>query len=244
VDGGRTEYRNGVLLQLLDALQKDPEEMHRVPFVLILDEMNRADLSKVLGECFSLLEDREMPVQLAGQDEIPFKVAIPPHLFVIGTMNLIDQSLEQVDFALRRRFLWFMRGFDADQFLQIARLRWEKSITRDWNRHEPEFALLSERAQTLNRQITDHPALGQQYEIGHTYFCDVISFIVEDLAAVRGRQKLLFSKTGHARDETVGRLWRYSLEPLIQQYLSGTDVAETRLFIDRVKTVLLKGNTL
>lgn len=120
VDGGRTEYRDGILLQILDSLKQDGDDLRDVPFVLILDEMNRADLSRVLGECFSLLEDRDMPVQLAGQDDTPREVTIPPNLYFIGTMNLIDQSLEQVDFALRRRFLWFPRWFDASSGLVLT----------------------------------------------------------------------------------------------------------------------------
>ena len=53
------------------------------------------------------MEDRESAVLLAGQDGQPYPLTVPENLYIIGTMNLIDQSLEQVDFALRRRFLWF-----------------------------------------------------------------------------------------------------------------------------------------
>ena len=113
---GKTEYRDGVLLRMVDDIKGKPAEDQKIPVVLILDEMNRADLSKVLGECFSLLEDRDTDVQLGGHDEKPRKVRLPSNLYVIGTMNLIDQSLEHVDFALRRRFLWFFRGFSRDDF--------------------------------------------------------------------------------------------------------------------------------
>jgi 5-methylcytosine-specific restriction protein B len=109
VEGGRTEYRDGILLHTLKKIGSDSKEMTGIPFVMILDEMNRADLSKVLGECFSLMEDRGQSIQPAGQDDAP-SISFPDNLFFIGTMNLIDQSLEQVDFALRRRFLWYFRG--------------------------------------------------------------------------------------------------------------------------------------
>ena len=105
-DGGRTEYCDGVLLDLIAKAAAELEELRDVPIVLILDEMNRADLSKVLGECFSLLEDRDGDVTLAGYRGERRKVRLPRNLCFIGTMNLIDQSLENVDFALRRRFLW------------------------------------------------------------------------------------------------------------------------------------------
>ena len=110
-DGGRTEYRDGVLLDLITKISDEPEELQDVPVVLVLDEMNRADLSKVLGECFTLLEDRDGDVTLAGYSGESRKVRLPRNLYFIGTMNLIDQSLENVDFALRRRFLWFFKGF-------------------------------------------------------------------------------------------------------------------------------------
>jgi 5-methylcytosine-specific restriction protein B len=84
---------------------KQTAEEQKIPVVLILDEMNRADVSKVLGEGFSLLEDRDTAVRLGGHDEVPRRVQLPVNLYIVGTMNLIDQSLEHVDFALRRRFL-------------------------------------------------------------------------------------------------------------------------------------------
>jgi 5-methylcytosine-specific restriction protein B len=122
---GQTEYRDGVLLRMVEDMKRDSDEDSKIPVVLILDEMNRADLSRVLGECFSLLEDRDTDVRLGGHDEKPRKVRLPANLYIIGTMNLIDQSLEHVDFALRRRFLWFFRGFFRDDFLAVSRNRWD-----------------------------------------------------------------------------------------------------------------------
>lgn len=245
IDGGKTEYRDGVLLQIVEQLQKEPEEYKAIPFAVILDEMNRADLSKVLGECFSLMEDRDAPVQLAGQDETPRNVSFPENLYFIGTMNLIDQSLEQVDFALRRRFLWFFRGFDRQQFLEVAEYRWNslrkaKRMTKEWDRYSAEFETLADRAEALNGIIAHHPSLGEQYQIGHTYFCDVVAFIQKDLAA-RGRHFVLYSKKGKGREQTVGTLWRYSIAPLLEQYLSGVDSAERATFLRKAEALITQG---
>jgi 5-methylcytosine-specific restriction enzyme B len=245
VDGGKTEYRDGVLLQILENMRADPGDMQGVPFVMILDEMNRADLSKVLGECFSLMENRGQPVQLGGQDRVPRSVVFPQNLYLIGTMNLIDQSLEQVDFALRRRFLWFPRGYMRQQLLDVAEHRWERlqkanRITKNWDRYAGEFEILGDRAEALNRLIDQHSSLGPQYEIGHTYFCDVVSFVEKDLAT-RNRNYALFSKRGDGREETVGALWRYSLLPLLEQYLSGIEGADRQAFLKRAETVFKKG---
>lgn len=243
-DGGRTIYRPGVLLKLINDLAAESAELQRLPFVVILDEMNRADLSKVLGECFSLLEDRDGAVQLGGQDEDPQLVRMPANLLFIGTMNLIDQSLEQVDFALRRRFLWFFRGFDRQEFLDVAKYRWDqlrsqKQIAREWERFAEEFEVLADRAIQVNRLIETHPFLGRQYQIGHTYFCDVVYFAGRVLAEEPKRQRLLFTKAGDARTP-VERLWRYSLKPLIEQYLSGVDAGERDKVLRSAESVLMK----
>jgi 5-methylcytosine-specific restriction protein B len=246
VEGGKTEYRSGVLLQIISDLAEETDELKEIPFVVILDEMNRADLSKVLGECFSLMEDRGQSVQLAGQDAKPQTIRFPENLYFIGTMNLIDQSLEQVDFALRRRFLWFFRGFDHQQFIEIAEFRWKElqesnRITKNWDRFASEFQLLAKRAEELNSLIAEHPSLGQQYQIGHTYFCDVVSFVEKDLAANPGRQFVLFNKQSRGREETIGTLWRYSLNPLLEQYLSGVDSAERDTFLRKAEQLMKRG---
>lgn len=246
VDGGKTEFRDGVLLQTIEKIRKDPDDLKGIPLVVILDEMNRADLSKVLGECFSLMEDREEPVQLAGQDQTPRDISFPENLFFIGTMNLIDQSLEQVDFALRRRFLWFFRGYVRQQFLDVAAHRWQRlrdqnRISREWDRYASEFEALADRAEALNIIIERHPSLGSQYQIGHTYFCDIVSFIEKDLA-MRNRPRVLFTKKGAGREETIGALWRYSLSPLLEQYLSGIDSAEREAFLRKAEGLIRHGD--
>lgn len=243
---GQTEYRDGVLLRLVEDMKQDSDEDRQIPAVLILDEMNRADLSKVLGECFSLLEDRDDDVQLGGHDEKPRKVRLPPNLFVIGTMNLIDQSLEHVDFALRRRFLWFFRGFSREDFLVVSRKRWDtqvegSEIRRKWEKVEAEFETLADRAHRLNEIIKDNSYLGSQYQIGHTYFCDVVAFAHRYLASSeKNRNRILFNGRGAALDP-VAALWRYSVAPLMTQYLSGIDAAERDAVIARAESILLTG---
>lgn len=71
-------------------------------YVLIIDEMNRANLAKVFGELYFLLEYRGEAVQPQYSPDKPFR--LPPNLFIIGTMNTSDRSIALVDAAIRRRF--------------------------------------------------------------------------------------------------------------------------------------------
>src|ERR1019366_5434902 len=146
----------------------------------------------------SLLENRERPAQLPGfdVDEEPQELALPDNLFVIGTMNLIDQSVEELDFALRRRFFWRPAGFEPDPIIEVNAQRW------------------AEHAPLINQQIALSPHLGPQYELGHTYFFDAAFFAGRWL---RGRKQLsggvLWMANGRPRP-SIEDLWVFSLEPL------------------------------
>ena len=83
--------------------------------------------------------------------------------------------------------------------------------------------------------------LGSQYQIGHTYFCDVVSFAQRYLASSeKKRHRVLFTGKGAALDP-VAALWRYSLNPLMTQYLSGIDAVERDALLARAESVLLAG---
>lgn len=241
-NGGGTEYRVGYLPRLIDDIEKTPRS-DRLPHVLILDEMNRTDLSRLLGECFSLLEDRNEPAQLPGigQDGSAMQLRIPDDLFVIGTMNLIDQSIEQIDFALRRRFLWLLCPFDAEALLGAAKAKWnDLKPGLGWDRIEPDFRKLAATAAALNREIHDSPLLGAQYEIGHTYMLDVVVFLRNFLGPRPTRkQTYLWNRKGEAL-EPVLQVWNLSLRPLLEQYLAGLDATARNAELERLSNVLLK----
>lgn len=240
--GGGTEYRAGYLPKLIEDIERSLRE-ERLPHVLILDEMNRTDLSRLLGECFSLLEDRNQTIELPARngDGDAMKLRIPDDLFVIGTMNLIDQSIEQIDFALRRRFLWLLCPFDAEALVGASESNWTAMNSGlDWERIEPDFRKLAAAAAALNRQIHDSPLLGAQYEIGHTYLLDVVVFL-RNFLGVRPTRKhnYLWNKKGEALEPVV-QVWNLSLRPLLEQYLAGLDATARNAELDRLSKVLLK----
>jgi hypothetical protein len=120
--------------------------------VLIIDEINRANLAQVLGELLYLLEYREAQIKLAGS-ETPF--SIPTNIRILGTMNTADRSIALVDNALRRRFA----------FLRVAP---DLNILRRYHEHlstpyplEPLVALIQE----INRAISD-----PNFALGISYF--------------------------------------------------------------------------
>lgn len=95
-DGGIAfEPHNGVILRLCAGLTPDSDYR-----VLVIDEMNRANLPKVFGELLYLLEYRDRPIDL--QYSLGFR--LPRKLLMIGTMNTADRSIRSIDVALRRRF--------------------------------------------------------------------------------------------------------------------------------------------
>ena len=107
---------DGPLKRIADAAQRDPS--HR--YVLLLDELNRANVAKIFGELYYLLEYRDEALQLQ-YSQTPF--ALPPNLLVIGTMNAADRSIALVDLALRRRF-YFVPFFPDTPPVEGLLRRW------------------------------------------------------------------------------------------------------------------------
>jgi 5-methylcytosine-specific restriction protein B len=91
------EIKPGPLRRLAQTATAEPDDPH----VLIVDEINRANLAKVFGELYFLLEYRDKVMTLQYSDE---EFSLPGNLFVIGTMNTADRSIALVDAAMRRRF--------------------------------------------------------------------------------------------------------------------------------------------
>ncbi|MDR0284634.1 MAG: AAA family ATPase [Propionibacteriaceae bacterium] len=98
--GGNVSYRlaPGPLRRIAAAAIEDPDHPH----VLIIDEINRADVARVFGELYYLLEYRDDQIALQYSPEEPF--SLPKNLYLIGTMNTADRSIAMVDAAIRRRF--------------------------------------------------------------------------------------------------------------------------------------------
>ncbi|MGH3402401.1 MAG: AAA family ATPase, partial [Streptosporangiaceae bacterium] len=126
------------------------------PYILIIDEINRANLAKVFGELYFLLEYRDESISLQYSPDKEF--TLPPNLFIIGTMNTADRSIARIDTAMRRRFA----------FVELdPRIPPVRGLLGRWlDRHgrPDEAALLLDE---LNRRIEDADAV-----IGPSYLMD------------------------------------------------------------------------
>jgi 5-methylcytosine-specific restriction protein B len=99
-DGVGFELHRGPLRRLAEAARARPDE----PFVLIIDEINRANLAKVFGELYFLLEYRKRSVNLLYGSDEGRGFTLPANLLILGTMNTADRSIALIDTAMRRRF--------------------------------------------------------------------------------------------------------------------------------------------
>ena len=113
-------------------------------------------------------------------------------------MNLIDQAVEQLDFALRRRFLWIPAEYREELIVPVVGERW-KAIDlgkfpwlrrHPWEEVQSDIQLLASRATTLNDAIETSNLLGAQYKVGHTYHFDAAGLIARwpDLKRPSGRR--------------------------------------------------------
>ena len=148
--GGGLELRKGVFKRICNQARNSGQ-----PTVLIIDEINRGDLSKIFGELLYLLEYRDKRITLTYNPELPF--AIPPNLYLIGTMNTADRSLALIDYALRRRFSFISLEPQYDLVKHLV-----SSTEMDIDRLVSNF-------ERMNRELTATPSLGPEFQVGHSY---------------------------------------------------------------------------
>lgn len=208
--GNQTVTKKGYFLKLLDKISEieNKEKTH----VLILDEINRVDLSRLFGELFSAIENRTEPVDLPVEVEGTKQITIPENLYIIGTMNEIDFSLERVDFALRRRFAWFPYGYSEDTLNDILSDKNkkensdEKIISKFDDDTQSEYL---KSCTALNAMIDKDSDLGKQYQIGHTFFAELVDIWKE------------FPRRDIKYVQEV--LWNISIKPMIEAYIGNCD---------------------
>jgi 5-methylcytosine-specific restriction protein B len=202
------------------------------PHVLILDEINRIDLSRLFGEVFSAIENREEAITL-GIGEL--KLTIPRNLYIIGTMNEIDFSLEQIDFALQRRFLWYFFGFESAVLRAIIEHKNIGLKTR--LKLHAEIQTFIDNALSLNNKISSIPELGKQYQIGHTFFGEIVDIYksYKELGGYKSLQRQIYRNNGPA-----SILWNISIEPMLKSFLGNMEPDESKRILNELNAIYFK----
>lgn len=201
---GHDNYRKAIVNYLkkymgLQDYNATPNKSNK-PFVFIIDEINRGELSKIFGELFGAIEKgyrgEKGRVRTQYQNMIaegdPFKDGffVPENVYIIGTMNDIDRSVESMDFAMRRRFSW-------------KEITWVDSYD----------AIFGDTSTVQKRQIFGHmhrlnakikESLGQAYQIGAAYFLEL-------------------------KNDDFEALWKTHLEGLLFEYFRGERDAEQKV---------------
>lgn len=174
-------YYRGVVQELLNMVRQTPnekvQEVHAAPvmknngisdnspFIFIIDEINRGEISKIFGELFFSIDPGyrgekgkvQTQYQNLVEDGDVFKDGffVPENVYIIGTMNDIDRSVESMDFAMRRRFAW--HEVTAEESAKNMGLNEE----------------LTMRMNSLNQVIGDTEGLGSAYHVGGSFFLKV-----------------------------------------------------------------------
>ena len=158
-EGGFDNYRKAVVKHLKEKFGLEDYIVGEIKndkdkFVFIIDEINRGEISKIFGELFFSIDPDYRGIK--GAVTTPYnseeKLYIPENVYIIGTMNDIDRSVETFDFAMRRRFTFV--EITADNSAQNMGLNEETK----------------EIMHRLNNAIVDEGHLTQDYQIGASYF--------------------------------------------------------------------------
>lgn len=159
--GGFT-LRNGVFFEFCKRAEQQPD----TPFIFIIDEINRGNLSRIFGELLMLIEaDKRGPEHaiLLTYSKSGKRFSVPENVHILGMMNTADRSLAIVDYALRRRFVFetLRPGFGTQKFRDYL-LEAEVDIEI--------VDRIDQNLLALNEEISDDKDLGVGFQIGHSYF--------------------------------------------------------------------------
>jgi 5-methylcytosine-specific restriction protein B len=187
-ENGNLTLKNGVFYDFSRKASRDPDR----DYVMIIDEINRGNLSKIFGELMLLVEadKRGQKIKLAYAKDGQELFTVPANLHIIGTMNTADRSLALVDYALRRRFAFFTMAPHFEEYFiaYLKNLGFENSFIQN----------LTEKINHINGLIMGDPSLKEGFLVGHSYF------ISKDLPA--------------EPEQWLEDIFNYEILPLLEEY--------------------------
>lgn len=193
---GGFDLVDGIFLKAVESAHNNPDAQT----VIVIDEINRGNISKIFGELLSLIESDKRNEKWAVT--LPYsgkKFWIPENLFILAMMNTADRSISLVDYALRRRFgfLEIKPGFDRPQFRKLLLQR--GVVTELIDR-------VVSRLSKVNEIILNMPQLGPGFTIGHSYFIPDTEFRNDSPDLIK------------QLNEWYSSVIKYEIKPLIEEY--------------------------
>lgn len=204
-EGGKLEYElhNGVFKELVNRAKKDKNGK----YVLIIDEINRGNISKIFGELITLIEESKregnresLSVKLPYSNE---NFSVPKNLYILGTMNSTDKSISLFDIALRRRFV----------FEEIA----------------PNYDLVGNYRtilENINNKIKE--LLGKDFQVGHSYFMginndDEFDFVIKNKIKPLLEEYFLGEEDKVKEDKIKEVFSEAKIEKIAEKYVYNTE---------------------
>lgn len=191
------ELKNGVFKDLCITAIKNPNKK----YVMIIDEINRGEITKIFGELFFSIDPGYRGVEgmvktqyqnlVEEDDEFFDGFYVPENVYIIGTMNDIDRSVESMDFAFRRRFA-FKEVKSKDRLEMLDDLEWKDEAIK--------------RMANINSEIEKIEGLSSAYHIGPAYFLKLKNY-----------------------NGDFEQLWENHLEGLLHEYMRGMQGVEEKI---------------
>lgn len=169
-------------------------------YIFIIDEINRGEISKIFGELFFAIDPGyrgragAISTQYSTMSSNEEKFYIPENVYIIGTMNDIDRSVDSFDFAMRRRFRFI--EIKADSTTDMLDGLTNININSDSFENDTLKEESLKRMERLNQAIVEVEGLNENYQIGAAYFLKL-------------------------RTLDFNQLWEDYLQPLLQEYIQG-----------------------
>lgn len=201
-----------------DAYREAPSPGQAARYVLIIDEINRGNLSQILGELVTTLErDKREGASNATRVELAHsgkQFSIPPNVYIIGTMNTADRSIALIDDAIRRRFRFVSRRPDYQVVMQQYSIDYDVDTAIDHLSVDTDLktalVILSiSGLKIINNRILDSSNMQKGQQVGHTYLLNL-----------------------HGTEEVLDA-WKYEILPLIEEHYFGQ--------FDRIRQELFDG---
>ncbi|WIH86991.1 McrB family protein [Brachyspira pilosicoli] len=204
------KYNSKIEEELKNSSANTIEKVERKNFVFIIDEINRGEISKIFGELFFAIDPgyRGIKGKVLTQysnlidEESEKYFYIPENVYIIGTMNDIDRSVESMDFAMRRRFAWKEVKAKNTQDMLNTMFNDNKEIEEKDKQLFIDEA--KKRMDKLNDTIEKIEGFNSSYHIGASYFLKLKNYY-----------------NGNNKEDAFKSLWENHLKGLLFEYLRG-----------------------